>query len=475
MPQETVNSAQSVHGTELERIYAQIELARRRSKNVKDGFKWFVNNVFSASFPRFITGQFIDDTCDHMQQHDWTMDVTARDHFKSTRLYAEIMYDIFTAEQNVEMVYFSYSMDMSRYHLKKIKQMIMDNPFFKIVTDNKRLSEGVLDYTNSQGANLTCTPSGLLIFKRGIHADRVYIDDPLKDPENKLAPTVIHKINDVMKLQIYAMVKKDGKCRVVGTPQTYSDFFFDEGLRERFDVVILDAMKDEANRIALFPEWKSFDELEAIRRTIGEKSFNQEYRAKPSYSEDSYITRNELMTCINPSLINQASYSGSHDVVAGYDIGKHTHPAHFSVFEMWEDKDGTHYKQLLSKWLDGWDYKKQLEYLTHAIELYKIDILRYDDTRGEFEGFKEQGLIPREMKPVHFSMKSKNAMAVSMQTAVLSGNLELINDTRQTDQILAVTSDLQAFESVEGHGDSFWSNALALWQEKQREYQIRVL
>lgn len=62
-----------------------------------------------------------------------------------------------------------------------------------------------------------------------------------------------------------------------------------------------------------------------------------------------------------------------------------------------------------------------------------------------------------------------------MQSIVLSGNLELINDTRQTDQILAVTSDLQAFESVDGHGDSFWSNALALWQEKQKQYQIRVL
>ena len=452
---------------------AKIELVRRRCKQ-PGGFKFFINHVFKASFEHFITGDYISFVADRLEENDWTMDVTARDHFKSTRLYAEIMYDIFTAERDIEGHYFSYQAGMSSYHLAKVKRMIEINPFFIFCTNLNTQSASTVDFHNGK-ARVWFVPEGLLSFKRGIHAERIYIDDPLKDPENKLAPTVIHKINNVIKLEIYAMVKKDGKCRVVGTPQTYSDFFFDEGLRERFDVVILDAMKDEANRIALFPEWKSFDELEAIRKTIGEKSFNQEYRAKPSYSEDSYISRKELMTCINPSLINQASYSGSHDVVAGYDIGKHTHPAHFAVFETWEDKDGTHYKQLLSKWLDGWDYKRQLEYLTHAIELYKIDVLRYDDTRGEFEGFKEQGLIPREMKPVHFSMKSKNAMAVSMQTAVLSGNLELINDTRQTDQILAVTSDLQAFESVEGHGDSFWSNALALWQEKQKEYQIRVL
>lgn len=452
---------------------AKIELVRRRCKK-PGGFKFFINHVFKASFEHFITGEYIDFVADRLEEHDWTMDVTARDHFKSTRLYAEIMYDIFTAEKDIEGHYFSYQAGMSSYHLSKVKRMIEINPFFTFCTNLNTQSMSTVDFHNGR-ARVWFVPEGLLSFKRGIHAERIYIDDPLKDPENKLAPTVIHKINNVIKLEIYAMVKKDGKCRVVGTPQTYSDFFFDEGLRERFDVVILDAMKDEANRIALFPEWKSFDELEAIRRTIGEKSFNQEYRAKPSYSEDSYISRKELMTCVNPDLINQASYSGSHDVVAGYDIGKHTHPAHFSVFETWEDKDGTHYKQLLSKWLDGWDYKKQLEYLTHAIELYKIDVLRYDDTRGEFEGFKEQGLVPREMKPVHFSMKSKNSMAASMQAIVLSGNLELINDTRQTDQILAVTSDLQAFESVDGHGDSFWSNALALWQEKQKQYQIRVL
>lgn len=452
---------------------ASIELVRRRCKR-KGGFKFFVNHVFKASFEKFIKGEYIDFVANRMESHTWTMDVTARDHFKSTRLYAEIMYDIFTAEKDIEGHYFSYQSGMSAYHLSKVKRMIEINPYFVFHVNLNKISASTVDYFNGK-ARVWFVPEGLLSFKRGIHADRIYVDDPLKDPENKLAPTVIHKINDVIKLEIFAMVNKGGKCRVVGTPQTYSDFFFDEGLREKFDVVILDAMKDEANRIALWPEWKNFDELENIRKTIGEKAFNQEYRTKPSYSEDSYITRKELMGCINTELLNKASYSGSHDVVAGYDIGKHTHPAHFTVFETWTDKDGVHYRQLLSKWLDGWDYQRQLEYLKLAIELYKIDILRYDDTRGEFEGFKEQGLLPRQMQPVHFSMKSKNSMAVSMQTAVLSGNLELINDPRQTDQILAVTSDLQAFESVDGHGDSFWSNAMALWQEKKKEYQVRVL
>lgn len=79
---------------------AKIELVRRRCKK-PGGFKFFVNHVFKASFEHFITGEYIDFVADRLEAKDWTMDVTARDHFKSTRLYAEIMYDIFTAEKDI--------------------------------------------------------------------------------------------------------------------------------------------------------------------------------------------------------------------------------------------------------------------------------------------------------------------------------------------------------------------------------------
>lgn len=465
---------QKVKGMNEQSVLAQIELVRRRCMK-PDGFLFFVNNVFSASFDEFIHGDYIDNVCRRMQSEDWTMDITARDHFKSTRLYAEIMYDIFTCKKNLEAHYFSYNKDLSRYHMKKLKLMIQANPFFTVVKDLNERAESQLTYINQDGAVYSCSPQGLLSFKRGIHADRIYVDDPLKDPDNKLAPTVILKINNVIKLEIYAMVNKGGKCRVVGTPQTNSDFFFDDELATKFSVQVLDAMVDEANRIALFPEWKSFDELEAIRANIGEKNFNQEYRAKPAYSEDSYIERKRLIQAVDPELVNLARYEGKNDVVAGYDIGKHIHPAHFAVFERYQEDGQTKYRQLLSKWLDGWDYKRQLEYLVLAIKEYGIDVLRYDNTRSEFEGFAEQGLVPKQMKPVQFSLKSKNAMAVSMSSIILDGRASLINDKRQTEQILAVTSDLQAFESSEGHGDSFWSLAMALWEEKKKEYRVRVL
>ncbi len=467
----------TIQPSKAEVVLAQIELVRRRCRR-PGGFTFFVNNVFSASFGGdFVSGDYVTDVAQRMEQKPWTMDVTARGHFKSTRLYAEIMYDIFTAERDLEAWYFSYNTDLSSYHLKKLKLMIRRNPFFVDVHDDKTQAEGILAYQHN-GNTYTCNPAGLLAFKRGIHADRIYVDDPLRDPENKLAPTVIKKINRVIKTEIYPMVNKGGKCRIVGTPQTYEDFFYDTSLQNKWDVRIQDAMQDEVKRIALWPEWTSYDELEDIRKTIGEKTFNQEYRAKPAYSEDSYISRERLLTVIDEHLEEQRSYDGEHEVVGGLDIGKHRHPSHLAIFERWKNGEGLYvYKQLFSAWLDGMNYNNQWDYLLNIAALYNLDVLRYDNTRGEFEAFTEKA-TPEQLrifKPIIFNLKSKNAMAAGIDALVTSSRITLLNDMRQTDQVLAVTSDLHAMESELGHGDSFWSIGLATKEEKEKVFRVRTL
>lgn len=465
-------------------LLAQIEVVRRRCLK-PGGLQFFINNVFSASFGGdFIGGDYVNDIATRMETHPWTMDVTARGHFKSTRLYAEVMFDIFTMHRDIEGWYFSYNTDLSSYHLKKLKGFIKRNPFFAVVSDIKVQAEGVLAYVDSANNLYTCAPAGLLAFKRGIHADRIYVDDPLRDPENKLAPTVVLKINRTISTEIYPMVNKGGKCRIVGTPQTYEDFFYDESLRNKWDVQIRDAMVDEANRVALWPEFTDFDELEDIRKTIGEKTFNQEYRAKPAYSEDSYISRERLATVVDPAVEQAMEYTGGNEVVAGLDIGKHRHPSHLAVFERWEltelDRNGDpqyKYRQLLSRWLDGMNYNDQWDFLQEVAALYNIDVLRYDNTRGEFEGFMEKAtpLQKRIFVPEVFNLKSKNSMAAQIDALITSNRITLLNDSRQTDQVLAVTSDLQAMESDQGHGDSFWSIGLATKEEKEQKFRVRTV
>src|SRR5882672_7147728 len=90
--------------TEQQRLYQQaVDRAKQASRI---SFKYFVNNVFKQSFTQvtgentFIGGEYIDEVADHLQQNSYTINITGRDHFKSTRLYADIMWAIFTDQGN---------------------------------------------------------------------------------------------------------------------------------------------------------------------------------------------------------------------------------------------------------------------------------------------------------------------------------------------------------------------------------------
>ena len=93
----------------------------------------------------------------------------------------------------------------------------------------------------------------------------------------------------------------------------------------------------------------------------------------------------------NRDIIRAFKLKKGRTVIAGFDIGKKTHPSHLAVFgvvkalvrEKVDDKESLVWKdvlvQLCSKYMDGWDYTDQIEYLKKAIFHFKIDKLFYDN------------------------------------------------------------------------------------------------
>ncbi len=438
----------------------------------RNDFKTFVNKFFSASFihdPQpFVGGQYVDDCCDRLDNFSKTINVSARDHFKSTRLYALVMYLIATAPSDIEIQYFSYSIKMAEYHIRKIGSMIRRNPYFEgweklgLITNNQVLGQSLLNYSNING-RITITPQGLSSFNRGVHADYILIDDPLKDPDDKLAPTIITKINTAIKAEIIPMVKPTGKIHIVGTPQTNVDFFFDEGLARTFEVNIQPAIVDFGRKIVIWPEWFSFEKLMERRAEIGQHLFKQEYLAQPVYSADKFLNEDAVRLAVDPELKTPTKYDGEMFVVAGFDIGMKRHPSHLVVFR--KSKTGQ-YIQLLSHWMDGWTYLRQVSFIKRMIRKFNIDKVFYDSTRGELEALHEQEKLPREMVPVNFTHKNRVKMATKLDAVFTRGQVRLLNEQRQLNQMLVVTGSLDAIESKEGHGEAFWSNALALGYEK---------
>jgi hypothetical protein len=480
--------------TALQELQTKIRLKKELDRRLVEAraindFPYFVNHVFAASFDQFVGGAYIDQVSTFLGINKRTARVGARDHFKSTSLYARFMWHLFrTRTSNFEAHYFSYGQDMSGYHIEKIKKLIIPNPYYALCRDLKATADSVGAWTWDGEHTVTLDPKSLLSFKRGIHPEWIAVDDPFQDPENKLEPTTILKINDVFKKQILDMPKVGGELHVVGTAQTPQDFFFDATVMRRFSVSVEPAIVSEAKRIARWPEHMDFDELTERREERGHKVFAQEYLCSPVYTEDAWLEEEELQACVDPSLTNYNPFKLPEgvvfdgDITAGWDLGKKRHPSHLAVFET---KDGAS-RQLHSKWMEGWDYTNrsgeydpqhptQVEYVKEALKAFGIDLLQYDATRGELDTLKDAKKLPDQFEGVVFTKKRMVSMATTLSDRVTHGSVRLLDDPRQTNQMLAVNNNLQAVESPQGHGDSFWSIAMGLKEQEQSQEAFVVL
>lgn len=475
----------------------KIEIIHKMDKSIDD-FGFFIDNIFSQSIDilkegKWTGGQHPQNVASFLQNNKKTMRVSARDHFKSMSFYAHIMWKLLRmmeTKQSREIQYFSYGQGMAAYHLAKLKTAIICNPFYDGIIDLNPQAQSILSYAWEKGSvKLTVHPRGLLEFKRGIHCDDVYVDDPFQDPENKLIPTKIKKINEVMKTQVLDMFQQE--LHVVGTAQTQNDFFFDVDFSHRFEVRVQPAILDQTKKDVLWEEWMPYDELMAKKKERGLKVFNQEYLCSPVYSEEAFVEADRYDACVNKDLINYDFLSWEKliqerrdeaerndkeyedlDCLAGFDIGKKAHPSHFAVFEKRSEAKWT---QIHSKWMDRWDYTKQIEYIERAQEAFQFYSCPYDSTRGEMESLDEQGKLPAEMDPVSFTFKKKHAMAANFDKALSNNDIQLLPESRQRNQILCIDNDLNAPETPEGHGDAFWSICLALRDYDGSDVDITII
>jgi len=436
------------------------------AKKLSNDFALFTDFVFSESYEVFHSGKYVKEVCDFLQYNKKTVRIGPKDHFKSNSLYSFLMWQIWKAqfEGGFGCFYFSYDRSLSFYHLSKLKALIKSNPYFEDIIDHKTMAEGLLKFSWDGKHFCTIKPKGLLSFKRGIHEKIVLVDDPFQDPANMLDPVVVKKINEIFKTQIMDMPFMDvGQLHVVMTPQTNDDFCFDQNLMERFRVISQPAeyIDKAGQKRALWPEHMPLTELEIRRRERGEKVYMREYMCQPGYASDSFWSREKIERMLDPSLFQTQSLKSENIVGAGWDIGKFRHPAHITIFEK---INGTWF-QRYQEFMDGWDYSAQVERANDLTKRLKVDYGFFDATGREIESFREQGILDRRWKPVIFKTETKWKMVNNMEGLREKGLLKLIPHTRQINQLMVVNNQLQAFETIEGHGEPFFSIAMALMAE----------
>jgi hypothetical protein len=430
-----------------------------------NSFRSFFFEKFATAVKRvegkFLPGAHLAEWAAILQSNPFTSLVSARKHLKTTIAQGYIAWRLLTQQVNYEEGEFmAYLEDLAAYHLRKLKRYIKALPeCFKDYQDLTQ-AEGIIHYGHGE-KEFICTPSGILTFKRGRHPDWIIADDILRDPQKKLDITQLQKITTSFFEEVMSMPKYE--LHVFGTPQDRNDLFAQLEVQKDFFCRRYPAIISHKDKVVLWPEFFPYERLINIRdNQIGAKAFDKEYMCRPVRASEGFLQEDTIDKIIERRLKNFAIGRPLHlreYTYAGFDIGKKTHPSHLAIFG--KNRKGK-LVQIHSKWMDGWEYTMQVEYIRQAIKNFKIGRLEYDDTRAEFEGFREQGGLPAEMKGVAFTAKNKFAMATAFDKLITQGSILLLDDQRQKRQLLNVDNDLNAVETEEGHGDCFFSICLAI-------------
>ena len=430
------------------------------------GFWDFVRDVWSQSFetPAYFNSWHVGRICEDieycLEEGLNYVGILPRAHFKSTILgHAFSVWRLLKMGTTGNILYLSYSKTMAQYHIGEINKEVNRNPVLQQWMVNKAPRADFTFRYDIDGSTVEILHGGLFSFKRGLHVNGALIaDDILRDPDNPLAVGQMKKIEEHFLTESMFIPNQGVPLIIVGTPMTPGDLLTVLEKDDRFFSRKLPALDPEPERRVLFPEMYT-EKFLLDTQKANPKSFASEFLLQPAFSTEAYFTFDEISKCEDYNLRNlpatvEHTFTEEDELYAGFDVGKKRHPSHLVIFK----REGRYLEQVHQSWLDGWDYSAQIEYLNDISKNFKIKRGYIDNTRGELE---DRGLNSAWF-PMAFTSKSKHTMAHIFEQRVHSGTLKLLVDERQKSQILSVNNELKAPETPMGHGDAFFSVAMAL-------------
>ena len=473
------------------------DLTNDTTIDVPETFKEFVQTIWKYSFPNpelfdiWHVGFICDELDRALDEGQNFVCVLPRGHWKSTILgHGYTIWQLMrTKASSRSLLYASYNHDMVRYHVRTMKDEIRANPLLAnewFTKDLARGADNAIRYQTADGGIVRVEMAGVTQFKRGLHTNAgMVVDDILKDANSPIDPGELPKIKDLFFRALMPIPNPGTPTVVVGTPMAPGDLLATLISDEKFNNVVLPAFDPVPGRHVLAPEIRDEGWLNAYKKS-NRSSFSSEYMLQPHFGTEGYFTEEEIEKCEDSELkpyrrtINHVDdLTEDYEwVVAGYDVGKRRHPSHLAIFG--KRKEDGHVVQLYHEFVRGMSYQSQVDILNQVANHFEIDKgyidntdraleergLQTDNTQGlsneeHSETVKHLRGLNRKWDMMHFTRRSKNNMAAKFEHYVVSGKLHLLPDAVQKEQILVVNRDLQAAETPNGHGDSFWSIALA--------------
>lgn len=450
------------------------------------GFFWyFLDNIFARSFDGLDyfsppAGKRVPFQFSRIHR-EWAMLAQTnprfciqapRAHLKTTVLgQAHPFWLMAKAEQNslVDGIYFSYKAELADEKVAELKRLIKSNPYCRFWKDLKPTAESIIDFIVDWGegpvAEVTLKGSGIKGATRGRHPKFTICDDILSDFANPLASTELRQINRIFRQTIMSLpANPEDVLTLFGTPQAYDDILYSLAKDEDWLWLKYPAVSDWNTQVVQWPEKFDFDRLMKIRKSVGSSAFEVEYQLTPVIMADQFLNHVDLAPSVDPTmamwdLTQEFANVNKLALYGGFDVGKAVHPSHVTILlEMPNGSLITLYQQFL----DHVPYPRQVRTLNHLAQQFKLTRGYYDATYNVLE---DRGL-DRRWRGKSFTRKLKASVALQLEKRVFAEGedpgIVLVNDQRFLNQIVQVRKDLSCPETPDGHGDSFWSLALAI-------------
>lgn len=413
-----------------------------------------------------------------------------RGYLKSHLLgFGYLTYKAYTSENPIDFLYFCYSADAAGRRVREMKQKWSLNAKLASYLDQPiDLSNYKFNHT-MHGKLINLYYNGLKTFTRGEHVNgAIFCDDVLKDPDNKLSTKEVEKVTDIFFADIDNLKRKDLYVPTVlfGTPMQIGDLF--DVIREKHQDMYVFKKFQVANMYPI-PDYAYDDgSLQVLCEEIQSRKLVFKNRTNPKFAQemmceyssalDAYFTKEEILAIEDPTLrsLNVDDKYEKEDneiVVAGADIGRKKHPTHISVFSV----KGNNVKQIFQQFYYETPYDEQVSIMNKIAENFQLDYAKWDNTRTELH---DRGIVS-PWTPVQFTKRNKEAMATAFDFYVNSKHrdgqfsIRLIRNSDQHSQIISVTTELDSMSDNKGHGDAFFSSAMALWCLYEHHTNIELI
>jgi hypothetical protein len=221
-----------------------------------------------------------------LERHRFVAIIAFRGSLKSTLAKAVVAHALRShARGAFDCVYYSATVDLARWHLRRLKLYLTElAPSWG--WRDATAGEAVLRYERP-GALFTCEPAGLDQASRGRRGNLLVLDD-VSDPKKLASMADIGRALEALQRRILPLLKdKSARVLLVGTPLIEGDVISWAEKNPEFVTVRLPAILPDGS--PAWPEKYSRDELERIKRLVGERSFNAEYLLNAVAPTDTFL------------------------------------------------------------------------------------------------------------------------------------------------------------------------------------------